>query len=386
MTPTREHADTISRRRPARIYALALPILALAATALVGILAGPSLCAAAGVGGEARPRTVAERGPLTADELATIDLFERASKSVVYVAPMIKRVQRTLFGYRDVIQTGTGSGFVWDEDGHIITNYHVIRNAAACAVSMPDNETYEAELVGVLPEKDIAVIRIDAPRSKLAPIAIGRSNDLRVGQNVYAIGNPYGFDFTLTSGIVSALNRQMRSFENRTIQDVIQTDSAINPGNSGGPLLDSAGRLIGMNTMIFSESGSSAGIGFAIPIDTINRVVPELIAYGKIIRPGLGVELASDRINERFRLEGVMIIEVREGSPAARAGLRGAEITEAGRVIPGDVIIRIGDYETPNMDALLNALERYKVGDQAHVTVKRANRTLSYTIELVAAE
>ena len=223
----------------------------------------------------ATPRPVDARGDLAADEKATIELFERCSKSVVYINPLIRQVQRTLFGYRDrLVEAGTGSGFIWDDRGYIVTNYHVVENAAGCAVTLPDTSQYSAELIGIWPDKDIAVLRIDAPKDKLTPIAIGSSEDLRVGQKVFAIGNPYGLDFTLTTGVISAINRQIRSLTGRPIEDVIQTDAAINPGNSGGPLLDSAGRLIGINTSIYSESGSSAGIGFAVPVDTVNAIVP----------------------------------------------------------------------------------------------------------------
>jgi S1-C subfamily serine protease len=246
----------------------------------------------------ASPRPVTARGDLAADEKSTIELFERCSPSVVYISPLVRAVRRTFLGYVDggVVESGTGSGFVWDEQGHVVTNFHVIKNASGAMVTLPDNTRYPADIIGYWPDNDLAVLRIDAPREKLQPITVGTSSDLRVGQKVFAIGNPYGLDFTLTTGIVSALNREIRAVTGDKIGGVIQTDAAINPGNSGGPLLDSAGRLIGVNTAIFSQSGSSAGIGFAVPVDTVNAVVPQLIAHGKIIRPGLGVSIASDQL------------------------------------------------------------------------------------------
>ncbi len=335
---------------------------------------------------KADPREVAARGELSQDEQRTIELFERCSKSVVYISPMATRLQRTLFGYRDVIETGTGSGFIWDDRGHIITNYHVIRGAERCLVTLPDNSSHEASLVGVYPDKDIAVLHVATSPDQLQPIAVGASSDLRVGQSVYAIGNPFGLDFTLTTGVVSALNREIESLTGRTIQGVVQTDAAINPGNSGGPLLDSAGRLIGMNTMIMSRSGSSAGIGFAVPVDTINQVVPQLISHGRVIRPGLGVVLADDRLAVRLELEGVLIISVQSGSAADRAGLRPTVEARNGRIVLGDVILRIGDKPTPTQNALLDALDNYEVGQTVEVTVNRGGKQETVKVTLQAVE
>ena len=289
-----------------------------------------------------------------------------------------------MWGVRDFIETGTGSGFVWDDRGHIVTNYHVIQGADSCAVTLPDGSTYDARLVNYWEDKDIAVLRIDAPPEKLVPIAVGTSKDLRVGQKVFAIGNPYGLDFTLTAGIVSALNRQIESVNGRTIQQVIQTDAAINPGNSGGPLLDSAGRLIGMNTSIISRSGASAGIGFAVPVDTINRVVSQIILHGKVIRPGLGIE-PNDWIPRRLGREGVLIKGVLEGSAAERAGLRPARVTRDGKIV-GDYIVKVGDTPTPNIDALLNALELYEIGQTVQVTIERDGRKKTIPVTLQAVD
>jgi S1-C subfamily serine protease len=229
------------------------------------------------------PRVVTPRGDLAEEEKATIELFRQASKSVVYITAIaLRRDAFSLNVYE--IPEGTGSGFMWDEEGHIVTNYHVIRTANGCQVTLADNSTYSAELVGAAPAKDLAVLRIDAPKRLLRPIPVGTSRDLLVGQKVFAIGNPFGLDQTLTTGVISALNREIQSVARQPIQGVIQTDAAINPGNSGGPLLDSAGRLIGVNTAIFSPSGAYAGIGFAIPVDTVNEVVPKLIQQGQKAR------------------------------------------------------------------------------------------------------
>src|SRR5919109_1617494 len=267
----------------------------------------------------AAPRAVSPRGEFSPDEKSTIALFRQASPGVVNITAI--GVQRDLFTLNlQQIPQGTGSGFVWDTNGNIITNFHVIQNASAAQVTLADQSSWKAQLVGVAPDKDLAVLRIDAPAKRLHPIPIGTSKDLQVGQSVFAIGNPFGLDQTLTTGVISALNREIDSVTRRPIQGVIQFDAAINPGNSGGPLLDSAGRLIGVNTAIFSPSGASAGVGFAVPVDTVNRVVPQLIATGKYIRPGLGIAV-DEGLNrtamEQLRVDGVIISRVTLGSPAA---------------------------------------------------------------------
>ncbi|MCZ6452167.1 MAG: trypsin-like peptidase domain-containing protein, partial [Deltaproteobacteria bacterium] len=229
-----------------------------------------------GSSGLAAPREITPRGKLSVEESLTIALFRKASPSVVNITTLT--VRRDVFTLNLLeIPEGTGSGFVWDNAGHIVTNYHVIQNADVAQVTLADQSTLKARRIGVAPDKDLAVLQIDVAKSRLRPIPIGSSNNLRVGQKVYAIGNPFGLDQTLTTGVISALGREIESVTRRPIRGVIQTDAAINPGNSGGPLLDSAGRLIGVNTQIFSPSGASVGIGFAIPVDTVNRVVPQLI-------------------------------------------------------------------------------------------------------------
>jgi S1-C subfamily serine protease len=245
------------------------------------------------------------------------------------------------------VLAGFGSGFVWDNQGHIVTNFHVVENANSLTVTLSDHASYDAEIVGVEPSKDIAMLRIETRTSKLKPVKIGSSTNLLVGQKVVAIGNPFGLDQTLTTGVVSALGRQIKAGNGRTIQDVIQTDAAINPGNSGGPLLNSNGELIGINTAIISPSGSSAGIGFAVPVNTVSRVGPQLIKFGKVIRPGLGVQLLSNNefYAHRLGIEGVIIESVQRGSAAYRAGLRGLQTNRFGDSVLGDVIIGINDKE-----------------------------------------
>src|SRR5690349_14655375 len=238
-------------------------------------------------------RTVTPRGDLTPDERVTIDVFERSKRSVVYISTS-ERVRDPWTRNVRSIPRGTGSGFVWDERGNIITNYHVIEGASGARVRLNDGRDYPATLIGSSESHDLSVLHINVPSNKPPPFPIGTSHDLRVGQRVYAIGNPFGLDWSLTTGIVSALDRSLDGDNGNTIEHLIQTDAAINPGNSGGPLLDSAGRLIGMNTAIYSPSGASAGIGFAVPIDTINRVVPALVAHGKYARPSLGLEFDAD--------------------------------------------------------------------------------------------
>jgi S1-C subfamily serine protease len=319
--------------------------------------------------GNAQPRAVTPRADLANNETATIELFEDASRSVAYIRPF-ERVRTNVFTLDTAnVPIGTGSGVVWDEAGHIVTNYHVVHGADTVEVTLADGSAWPGRPCGSSMDKDLAVIKIDAPPGQLHPIRIGTSSDLRVGQSVFAIGNPYGFDFTLTTGVVSAIDREIRSLSGRAIHGVIQTDAAINPGNSGGPLLDSAGRLIGINTAIYSESGASVGIGFAVPVDVVNRVAPELIAHGYVTRPGLGVVISND-VQLAGELEGVLILQVPQGSDAEQAGLRGVRtLRDRHRVI--DVILAINDEPTPTPDALLNALENHAVGEQVQVTIRR---------------
>ncbi|NLN38981.1 MAG: trypsin-like serine protease [Smithella sp.] len=332
---------------------------------------------------DAAPRTVTARGDLADDEKVTIELFEKAKDSVVFITT---RALVRDFWTRNVfsVPRGTGSGFIWDDAGHVITNYHVIEGASEAIVKLSDGSDYKASLTGASPAHDIAVLRISAGFKRPSPVPLGTSGDLRVGQKVFAIGNPFGLDWTLTTGIVSALDRSL-SGENGTIEHLIQTDAAINPGNSGGPLLDSAGRLIGINTAIYSPSGASAGIGFAVPVDTLNRVVPQLIKSGAYTRPSLGVEL-DERINQRLKaalkVEGVVILKVPAGSAALRAGLQGAKITADGELIPGDIITAADGRQVDTVGKLNAALDERTAGETFNLTISRGGKTMEIPVVL----
>lgn len=310
------------------------------------------------------------RTDLTADERETIKLFEEASVSVAFITT--SRVRRDYFSRNAMeIPRGSGSGFVWDKDGHVVTNYHVIDGADKFYVTLSQNEQFPAKLVGVAPEKDLAVLKIEAPDHVLQPIPVGKSYNLLVGQSVFAIGNPFGLDQTLTTGIISAMGREIESPSGIPIRDVIQTDAAINPGNSGGPLLDSRGRLIGVNTAIYSPSGASAGIGFSIPVDVVTWVVPELIRFGRITRPTLGVELVPSQTTERLGLKGALVMQVVERSAAARAGIQPTRRDAAGDITLGDLIIGINEEKIESTNDLILSLEKYKPGQEVTVRVKR---------------
>lgn len=335
----------------------------------------------------AAPRTPTSRGPLDAEERATIDLFERARRSVVYIAP----TQRVFDPWtRNPLQVprGTGSGFVWDEAGHVVTNNHVIEGATGAQVRLADGRSFDAELVGRSPDHDLAVLRIRTGTDRPPALTIGTSDELRVGQKVFAVGNPFGLDWTLTTGIVSALNRELPTDSGVAIRDLIQTDAAINPGNSGGPLLDSAGRLIGVNTAIFSPSGAYAGVGFAVPVDTVNRVVPRLIATGRYTRPALGVRVESQlnaALSRQYQVQGVFVLSVEAGSPAANAGLRGASIDRRENVTIGDVILYVGDRRTEEVEDLFDALDRTNPGERLTLTVQRGREQLRLPVQLTPA-
>jgi S1-C subfamily serine protease len=288
------------------------------------------------------------------------------------------------------IPQGTGSGFIWDDAGHIVTNFHVIQSSlgrgGSATVTLWDHQTYPAQVVGVAPNYDLAVLKIDARATKLRPIPIGESASLSVGQKVFAIGNPFGLDQTLTTGVVSALGRTINAVTGRAIEDVIQTDAAINPGNSGGPLLDSGGRLIGVNTAIYSPSGAYAGIGFAVPVDTVNRIIPQLIQSGKAIRPRLGIGMGNPEFNnaitQRMGVAGVLVFTVQPGSAAERAGLRPTERSADGRIIPGDVIVGIEGRPVRNQQDLFATLGRFNVGDKVTLSVFRLGETIEVPITL----
>ncbi len=328
----------------------------------------------------AEPRAITARGDLAEDEKNTIELFKKISPSVVYITTIA--VRRNMFSLNAVeIPQGTGSGFVWDKKGRVVTNYHVISDANRIEVTMADHTTWKAVLIGAAPDKDLAVLQIDAPQHQLQPIPVGESVNLQVGQKVFAVGNPFGLDQTITSGIISALGREIKAITGRTIRDMIQTDAAINPGNSGGPLLDSAGRLIGVNTAIFSPSGAYAGIGFAVPVNEINRVVPQLIRNGKLIRPGIGVSLADARLVKRLGIDGVLVLGVENGGPAHRAGLRPTK-QYGSEVVLGDVITGIGGQPVRSYDDIRTELERFAVGDQVIVNIIRDGEDVQLSLRL----
>jgi len=364
----------------------------LIATLLAALILAVSVPAAAAVPAvkrvEPTPRPIVPRGELGADEKATIRLFEAAKSSVVYIST----VERVLDVWsRNIMKVprGTGSGFVWDDDGHIITNLHVIEGAAEANVRLSDGRDYPASLIGVSATHDIAVLRIRIPSNRPAPIPIGTSHDLQIGQKVFAIGNPFGLDWSLTTGIVSASDRSLTEENGVVIQHLVQTDAAINPGNSGGPLLDSAGRLIGMNTAIYSPSGASAGVGFAVPVDTVNRVVPEIIATGHYAPPSLGVEmdeLLSRTIARQLGVAGAAVARVPSRGPGAKAGLRGARLGPRDSIIPGDVIVAVNGKEVDSVARLLARLDDFKAGDTITLTVWRDGRKTQVPATLQAGE
>jgi len=320
---------------------------------------------------------------LTEDEKNTIDVVKKTKNSVVFVVN-IQRVQ-DLFFFEQEVPRGSGSGFIWDDRGHIVTNFHVTEEGDKFSVSLPNQEQRQAKLIGYDPAKDIAVLKVDGDLKGLQPVTAGTSKDLQVGQKVIAVGNPFGFDHTVTKGIVSALGRKILGAGGVSIQDMIQTDASINPGNSGGPLLNSSGELIGMNTMIISPSGASSGVGFAIPVDTIKKIVPEIIDHGKVIRPEIPVDFLSDEYARQARVEGAVILKVPRGGPAAAAGLRGIERDEWGRRYITDVITGIDELKIRSYDELYNALENRQIGDTVTLAVSRNGKERKVRIKLVGS-
>lgn len=326
-------------------------------------------------------RAITPAKHIISEEEATIKIFEESAPSVVFITTLTVRQD---YWNRNVteIPAGNGSGFIWDTEGHIVTNYHVIEKADRAQVTLSDQTTWDAELIGVEPNKDLAILKIKAPAEKLTPIPVGSSYDLRVGQSVFAIGNPFGLDQTLTTGVISALGREIKSIGGRPIRDVIQTDAAINPGNSGGPLIDSNGRLIGVNTMIYSPSGASAGIGFSIPVDEVNWVVPDIIEFGELRRPILGINLVAEQHTKRLKMEGALILDVVPTSPADKYGLRATEKDRKGNIILGDLITQINDEKISTNADLFLALEKYKSGDTVKVGFIREDELKSIDLVL----
>jgi len=356
----------------------------LAALVVAAAAAGFPGAEARAAGGPGEPRPVTPRGPLGADEQAVIALFESARGSVVFITTTERVINPWT---RNVFQVprGSGSGFFWDERGHVVTNAHVVAGAASARVRLADGRAFDAVLVGASPAHDLAVLRVTVTGERPRPLPLGTSHDLRVGQSVFAIGNPFGLDWTLTTGIVSALDRELPGEGGGIIERLIQTDAAINPGNSGGPLLDSAGRLIGVNTAIYSPSGASAGIGFAVPVDTVNRVVPRLIAHGRFIRPTLGVrveEQINAALSARTGIAGVFVLEVEPGSPAERAGVRPARLQRDGSIVPGDVIVALSGRPLRRVADLLAALDERSPGESVTASLLREGRPVELTLAL----
>jgi S1-C subfamily serine protease len=335
-------------------------------------------------GQTATPRAVTPRTPIGSDEQATIDLFERSKASVVYISTRKEVVD---FWTRDTfsVPEGTGSGFVWDDSDHVVTNLHVISNASEAWVRLSDGRDYNATLVGASPDHDLAVLRIKVPSNRPPPLPVGKSRDLKVGQRVFAIGNPFGLDWTLTTGIVSALNRSLGAENGATIEHLVQTDAAINPGNSGGPLLDSAGRLIGITTAIYSPSGAYAGVGFAVPVDTINRIVPKLIATGHYVRPDPGIDVDEEwnkAITEHLGVQGVAVLRVFPNTGAAEAGLRAARRNRNGDIVVGDVIAEIDGKAVSSPSSMYSVLDEHEIGDRVRLTLLREGKKIPVNVQL----
>lgn len=321
---------------------------------------------------------------LDREEQANINVFKVSSPSVVNIS-----TQRSIAARRgDVtlnlgrIPSGTGSGFIWDSSGHVVTNYHVIEDSDFVRVKLTDGSEWEAEVLGTAPEYDVAVLKIEAPSKRLRPLAIGRSDNLEVGQKVYAIGNPFGLDQTLTTGIVSGLGREIDSSSGNAIRGVVQTDAAINPGNSGGPLLDSQGRLIGVNTAILSRSGASAGVGFAVPVNTVRATVPLLINGQMIDRGYLGIALAPMQISRQATDEGVLILGIADESPASASGIRATRRDEEGDVLWGDIVVSLEGERVNDSESLLVKLQEYHAGDEVTLGLKRGDEYVRLPIRL----
>jgi S1-C subfamily serine protease len=380
----------MERASPARRWRyLPRPIGALVTTsrlarcALAGALLGAALLGT-GCGDRAGSDPIAKPPPpvpgdLLESERNTIDVFRQVSPSVVYVAN--SKVSRAFLFQAEETPQGAGSGFIWDERGHIVTNYHVVHGGEKFSVALSDGTTYDAELVGVEPRKDLAVLKIETD-AKLQPVQLADSHQLAVGQKVLAIGNPFGLDSTLTVGVISALGREIESIAGTRIEDVIQTDASINPGNSGGPLIDSHGRVIGITTAIFSTSGASAGIGFAVPAATIARLVPQLIRYGHVKWAGLGVQVLPDHIAARWGILGVIVREVLPGSPAAKAGMRSLQVDRLGNPRGFDVITRVEGQPVTSLVDLVGVLEHYEPGARVKVEFERDGEAHQAEVEL----
>ena len=320
----------------------------------------------------------------TEDEANNIEIFKKASPSVVYVTNKAVRQDFFSFNVQEIPQ-GTGTGFIWDKSGIIVTNFHVIQGANKVTITLQNGKELDAKVIGVAPGKDLAVLKVSTGEL-LKSLPLGDSTLLEVGRKVIAIGNPFGLDTTLTVGVVSALGREIDAVSNRKIHGVIQTDASINPGNSGGPLLNSLGQLVGVNTAIYSPSGASAGIGFAIPVNIVKKIVPQLIEFGHIVRPGLGIETAPDYWANRYGIEGVLIVSTIPGMPADRAGISGMSRDRRGNIVLGDIVIRIDDKKITNNDDLLTVLEQHKEGDKVELVIERDGHQYRTSVQLEITE
>lgn len=329
------------------------------------------------------PRSVTPKAALSSGEKERISLFEKTWRSVVHITTLAVRTDPFRLNVLEVPR-GTGSGFVWDAHGHIVTNFHVISGADEARITFADRSTAAARLVGQSARNDIAVLRVVGLPKGVVPVAVGTSQDLVVGQDTIAIGSPFGLDYTLSTGVISGLGREIMGAGGLPIGGVIQTDAAINPGNSGGPLLDSGGRLIGMNTAILSPSGASAGVGFAVPVDTVARVVPQLIAYGREVRPEIGVVLADDSVTERFGLPGLLVLGVAENSPAEKVGMQPTQRTITGDIVLGDVITQVDGKTVRRQAELLLQLEKHKAGETVTVDVVRQGEPKTLSVVLAS--
>ncbi|QDU44064.1 S1C family serine protease [Symmachiella dynata] len=372
------------RRAPIQADGVSWPFLILVVLTLFAIWrfsgSGPSSI----LNPNASARAVTPRGDLAADEKTTIEIFQKVAPSVVHITA-VDQVTNPLVADPVEVPSGMGSGLVWSDDGYIVTNYHVISQAEGVVVTLGDGTVLKAKLVGKAPDQDLAVLKVDAPASQLVPIPIGESSNLMVGQKVFAIGNPFGFDHSLSTGTISGLGRSIRTKTRRLITDVIQTDAAINRGSSGGPLLDSAGRLIGVTTAIYSPSGVSAGLGFSVPVDMVNRVVPELIQHGKIERPGLGIRPVSDQLTHRLGLEGILIKSDEDDSLKTRSGIRPTYWdAQANQLVVGDLIVAMDGEPLRGSLDLIDELSKRKVGDVVELTLWRDGKEINQEIELQA--
>ncbi|MDR0780389.1 MAG: trypsin-like peptidase domain-containing protein [Pseudomonadales bacterium] len=317
----------------------------------------------------------------TQDEANNVEIFKAASPSVVYVTNSALRRNFYSLNVQEIPQ-GSGTGFVWDSTGLIVTNFHVIQGANRVTITLHDQSSWDAEVVGLAPDKDLALLRIKAPAGQLVPLPLGDSSLLDVGRKVVAIGNPFGLDTTMTVGVVSALGREINSLTDRKIRNVIQTDASINPGNSGGPLLNSLGQLVGVNTQIISPSGASAGIGFAIPVNTIKKVIPQLLQYGHEVQPTLGIQSVSDAIARQRGITGIIVAAVNPNAPAGRAGIQGLQQDRRGSYQIGDIIVEIDGAAMHSSDDMFNALEQHQRGDKVKVVTDRHDQRMEFEIVL----